>query len=298
MSTGKVLVTGAAGLLGHAVCRRLAELEIPVVAIDRSAADGVLDCDVGDIHRLHAIAIEHRLENIIHCAAHSGPMVSADNPASIAAVNIGGTVNILELARLHGLRRVVYCSSVSAIGPTSGPSDGNIVPRPTTVYGATKAACEHVLEAYRLEHGIDSVSLRFPAIYGPRRRTDCAIRTMLLDAVARRETKFAEGADFPTQFIHVDDAAESLVAAMNAPTLRKRAYMVTGGEFMPLSKVAEVVRRVVPDAQISIGPGMHPKYEAQGAFDIKPAEEDLGFAPVISLEDGVRRTFRSLSGQD
>ena len=222
-------------------------------------------------------------------------MVSADNPASIAAVNIGGTVNILEIARLHGVRRVVYCSSVSALGPTSVPSDGNIVPRPTTVYGATKAACEHVLEGYRLEHGVDSVSLRFPAIYGPRRQTDCAIRTMLLDAVANRETKFAEGADFPTQFIHVDDAAESLIAAMNAPTLKRRAYMVTGGEVMPLSKVAEIVRRVVPGAKISIGPGLHPKYEAQAAFDIRAATDDLGFTPAIRLEDGVRSTFRSLS---
>lgn len=293
-SGATILVTGALGLVGEAVTRLLRVAGVDVLAVDRVSGDGVLACDVTDIHRLHGLALAHDLGAAIHCAAFSGPMVSADNPPAIASVNIIGTVNVLEIARLHGLCRVVYCSSISAIGPTDAFSDGRLILAPTSVYGASKAACEHLLEGYRLEHGVDSISLRFPAIYGPRRQTDCSIRAMLLDAKAGRPTRFSTGADFPTQYIHADDAARALITALGAEAPPRRAYMVTGGQFMPLADVVALVRKVVPSADIEIGPGMHPSYEAQAEFDNEPARQDLGFSPQITLEQGIRDTWRAL----
>ncbi|HCO43074.1 MAG TPA: NAD-dependent dehydratase, partial [Gammaproteobacteria bacterium] len=123
-----IMVTGAAGLIGRAVCRHLAARGTPILAVDRIAgrADpcAIEICDVTDIHRLHALAQRFEIGGIIHCGAFSGPMVERDNPHAIAQVNIGGTANVLELARIHKVRRFVFCSSASAYGATPQASSG------------------------------------------------------------------------------------------------------------------------------------------------------------------------------
>ena len=222
-------------------------------------------------------------------------MVEADRPAELVRVNVGGTVNLLDVMRKRGLRRMAYCSSVSAIGPTHEKSDGTLIPAPSTVYGATKTACEHILEGYRIEHGVDSVSLRFPHVYGPRRGTACAIKTMILDAIAGRTTRLGPSGDVPTQYIHADDAALALVTALDAPALPARRYMATGGEFLPMAAVAAIVREVVPGARVEIEPGMASTYEVQQEFDVTPIARDIGFRPLVRLRDGIRSTWETLA---
>ncbi|MCC6206256.1 MAG: NAD(P)-dependent oxidoreductase, partial [Hyphomicrobiales bacterium] len=161
-----VLLTGASGLIGRYVHRMLRERGDKVVAIDRIAGDDVLACDLSEVHRLHELGSEATA--IIHCGAISGPMVARDNPYLIVQSNIVGTANILELARVKGMRRVVYCSSVSAFGNTPAGLDlvpEDVVLKPTSVYGASKAAGEQLLEGYRQQHGVDSVSLRPGWVY-------------------------------------------------------------------------------------------------------------------------------------
>ena len=105
MSEPTILVTGASGLLGNAVRVLLESGGRKVLPIDRTpgAVDGreVTVCDLGDVHRLHALAVENRIVGIVHCGAHSGPMVARDNPNSMVQVNIVGTANVLEIARIN-----------------------------------------------------------------------------------------------------------------------------------------------------------------------------------------------------
>lgn len=289
-----VLVTGAAGLIGNAVCRALQSSGQTVVAIDRVAGtiEGVTfeDCDVTNIHGLHAIARRHQLSGIVHCGAFSGPMVAADSPALMVDVNIVGTANLLELARQVGGVRVVFCSSTSAVGPTGDGVHGeDIVLRPTSVYGASKAASEHLVRSYRLQHGVDGVSLRISWVYGPRRTTSCAIRQMLTDAMAGRETKLPFGRDFPRQYIHVDDAVRGLLAALRQGKLPRHEYFVTGGTWLTLGEIADVVREVVPWARIDIAAGADPVDDKQSRFDISAAARDFGYTPKVGLKDGIAR---------
>ena len=289
-----VLVTGAAGLIGNAVCRALQSSGQAVIAIDRMAGTiegvSVEACDVTNIHGLHAISRRHSLSGIIHCGAFSGPMVAADSPALMVDVNIVGTANVLELARQAGGVRVVFCSSTSAVGPTSEGIHGeDIVLRPSSVYGASKAASEHLVRSYRLQHGVDGVSLRISWVYGPRRTTSCAIRQMLTDAMAGRTTQLPFGRDFPRQYIHVDDAVRGLLAALRAANVPRHEYFVTGGTWMTLGEVARAVREVVPQARIDIAPGADPVDDWQGRFDISAAERDLSYTPKVSLKDGIAR---------
>lgn len=216
-------------------------------------------------------------------------MVSPDHPIQMIRVNTGGTANIGELARILGGVRVVFASTATAYGTTPrGPvSDETTVMRPNSMYGASKAASEHILNAYRSQFGVDTVSLRLTWVYGPRRTTACLIRQMLTDVLAGRPTDIPFGRDFPRQYIHIDDAADAMVAALDRTDLPQQAYNISGGSWLTLAEIAQAVARVVPGARITVAPGDDPGDVRQERFDIAAAERDLGFVPRISLEDGV-----------
>ncbi len=288
-----VLVTGGAGLIGNAVRCALEARGRKVVAIDlvQRTREGLplIACDLTDIHRLHAIAAECPLDAIVHCGAHSGPMVARDNPYSMVQVNVVCTANMLELARIHQLRRLVFCSSTSAYGDTpEGPVPEDVVLRPTSVYGGSKAASEALLWTYWRQFGVDALAIRLSWVYGPGRTTDCVIRTMIEDALAGRPTRLPFGQDFHRQFIHVEDAVAALLLALDTPAPARRVYTATGGTYVTLGEVGETVRRVLPQADIALAPGPDPVDEVHRRFDISAITRDLGYAPQFDLETGIR----------
>src|SRR5688500_5873774 len=136
---GTILLTGAAGMIGRVLHQRLIERGDTVIATDRLEGEGIIACDLTEVHRLHARGA--KANAILHCGAISGPMVARDNPHLIVQSNIVGTANMLELARVKKMRRVVFLSSVSAFGST--PAGVELVPEgvvlsPSSVYGASK----------------------------------------------------------------------------------------------------------------------------------------------------------------
>ncbi len=102
-----ILLTGASGLIGRTLHPMLRARGDTVVAIDRLAGEDVLACDLSEVHRLYDLAGEATA--VLHCGAISGPMVARDNPFLIVESNIVGTAKIVELARVKGMRRMVYC---------------------------------------------------------------------------------------------------------------------------------------------------------------------------------------------
>ena len=288
-----VLVTGAAGLIGHRARILLEERGDEVIAVDKWESTvegrGVLECDLTDVHSLHRLVMRYRPDSIVHCGAISGPMVARDNPHAIIQNNLVGTANILELARVYQIRRVVFCSSVSAYGPTpAGPVPEDVGLNPSTVYGATKAAGEQLIAAYATQHKVDGVSVRLSWVYGPRRQTACLIRTMLLDALQKRPTRLPSGADFYKQYIYVEDAARGLLLALDATGLKRRTYSITGDSYLTLGQIADIVRIIVPGADIEISPGPDPDDDVQEIFDISAAKRDLGYVPRFSIEQGIK----------
>jgi len=293
-----ILLTGAAGLIGRALHRRLLDRGDTVIAIDRIGGDDILACDLTEVHRLHELGAGATA--VLHCGAISGPMVARDNPHLIVQSNIVGTANILELARVRRMRRVVFLSSVSAYGNTPAgvdPVPENVVLSPSSVYGASKVAGEALVNAYHLQHGLDAVSLRPAWVYGPGRTTACAIRDMIEDAQARRPTHFPFGRDFFRQYVHVDDVADAILLALDAENFRQRAYTITGGSCLTLGQVADTVRAVLPSAEIRMEPGRDPIDDLQARFDISAAANDLGYRPRIALEDGIRSYAEWLAAQ-
>jgi|SRR5579863_3392945 len=287
-----ILVTGAAGLVGNKVRQLLEERGDVVLAIDRIVRAEIFgpvkECDLADVHRLHELARDG-LQGVIHCGAHSGPMIVRDNPVSMVQTNIVGTANVLEVARVYRAKRFVYCSSTSAYGPTGpGPVSEEAPMHPSTVYGASKVAGEQLVTTYALQYGLNGVSLRLSWVYGPRRNTDCMIRAMITDAQARQPTRIPYGRDIPRQYIYVEDAARALVAAFDKATLPQRVYTATGGSYKTLGEIADIVRQILPQAVIEFGAGVDPDDDIQQEFDISAAKRDFGYLPRYDLHAGIR----------
>ncbi|MHC1562383.1 NAD-dependent epimerase/dehydratase family protein [Actinomycetospora sp. C-140] len=280
----RVLVTGSAGLVGHAVRRRLeaAGAEVVPVDVDRWSFDGVeqLPCDLLDRAAVDRVVEAERPAVVVHAGGASGPMVLADDPVRVVEVNVGGTAAVLEAARRHGVARVVFCSSIAAYGRTPERRVVEETPlHPGDVYGATKAAGEQLAEAYRHRHGLSTASLRLVAVFGPRRRTDCLIRDLLLDAAAGRTTRVRVPADAPQQFVAVDDAADAVVAAVHAPDA-VGAYNVAGDRARIAAELVAAVAEVEPRVRVELDPP-DPSASARwpGVLDVSAAERELGWVP-------------------
>lgn len=302
----KFIVTGAYGLVGNVVRRQLEEQGHKVIALDIAdvTEEGlpITRCDVRDVHRLHGIVAKAGpVAAVIHCGALSGPMLARDNPVLLWDINVTGTLNMLELCRVHGIPRFVQCASVSGYGHTPegvSPVPETVPLEPTTVYGASKAASEALVHGYSAQHGIEGVCIRIGWVYGPRRSTDCAIRDMLEAALEGRVYRQEMGADMPRQYVHVDDIARGLIAAATVPEVRRRVFTLTDGVIRSFSEVAALVGAVVPGFRYEIGPGRVDDEDRQEAFDLSAIREDLGVVPQVALRDGIESYARWMSGRN
>jgi nucleoside-diphosphate-sugar epimerase len=253
MAEKNILVTGAGGFIGHALAQELIRQERNVVAYDLIGLEPdqvyykAVVGDLTDIHRLHALFKNENISAVIHCGAISGPMLALGNPHRIIQVNVGGTANVLEAARLYGVECFVYCSSGSAYGASELDTMTEESPLfPIDVYGASKACGEHLVQAYAVQHGIDGISLRIPWVYGPHRSTDCVIRQMIADALDNRPTILGWGLTSCRQYIYIRDVVTALIAVLDQRSLPKAVYNISGEPgYISIGQAAEAVQRVL-----------------------------------------------------
>lgn len=309
-----VLITGGSGFIGaYTAAELVAQGHKPVLYDLAPAAWGaaaVLDAlperppfvrgDVADLSELLFVLRGHGVDRIFHAAAVFDPPVSMTHPAPCYRVNVGGTLNVLEAARAADVRRVVMASSIAVYAarqyepideahPISTPADGN----PLGPYGASKAAAELIGLTYASTGLVDFIGLRYSGVYGFGMRYPMYVRPMVEATVDGEAVAFESGADMPRDYTYVVDVARATVAALFAPgeRLAQRVFNVATGSLTRAGKLAEIVRGVLPDARIEIGPGLN-DYERsdarmRGALSIAAAGEQLAWRPGFDLAEGV-----------
>jgi nucleoside-diphosphate-sugar epimerase len=289
-----VLITGASGFIGRPVAAAIAGEGWTAIGFDIAAAgpsDGDFDIvrgDVTDAHQIYRVLREHAIDTIVHTGGFSGPMLERDNPYRVCHTNVVGTLNLLEAARVTGIKRFVFLSSAHAYGDTPPAPVSEDAPFKTRdIYGASKASSDLLLRAYREQHGLDAVALRISNGYGPGRTTSEVIRTMLEDAIARRPTKLAFGGSYGRTFLYVKDAVNAVIAAIKSPSPAQAAYNITGSEFVQIEYVAGIVRKLFADAAITLADGVDPLGYRREQLDISAARRDLGWSPAWTLERGI-----------
>jgi nucleoside-diphosphate-sugar epimerase len=311
-----ILVTGGAGFIGSHVARQLADRGDRVVLFDQRPPAGeaawwlkpvaervtFVQGGVDQWPEVMAAVAAHRPAAIVHTAAIGNPAAVQHKALLALRVNVEGSLNVLEAARLFDVRRAVLFSSIGALpGIRYEPVDAshpvvcNDEGPGSGFYGASKVAVEAFAYGYRQAFGTDFVVLRPSAVYGFGMQHPIFVKPMVEDAVRGRPTRFANGREFPRDYTHVEDVAQLTVRAVDAPAERVRDriyYAATGQPLRTAGDVAEVVRRRVPRADIVIGPGLSEtdklEIRYRGVLSVANAVEQLGYAPRYTrLEDGI-----------
>jgi nucleoside-diphosphate-sugar epimerase len=294
---GPVLVTGAGGCIGSWVLALLSRAGVPAVAYDltedRRRPRLLLSDDdlaripwlTGDIADTAAVAdavATHRIRAIIHLAGLQVPFCKAD-PVGGARVNVIGTLNALEAARHHGLKRVAYASSIAALSFTPD------VPWLDTLYGAYKLANEHSARVYHQDWGVPSTGIRPGVVYGVARDQGLTSKTtvaILAAAAGRPYTIPFTGA---VSALHAGEVASAFICAVARDRSEARVFDLNG---RPTSVAAwlDLLRQIAPAAELSMD-GAELPFPADLSDD--PIQSYLGDYGPVPLEAGVRATYDS-----
>ena len=296
---GAVLVTGIGGLIGSAVVRRLLALKKSVVGMDIQPRSDcpfpVISHQLPDPHRWHEALTRHKISKIVHAGGVSGPMLYRDAPGTVVDINLSGLMGLLEAVRIHGIKRLVWLSSITAYGARQDrePVVEDSALRPISVYGGTKAAGEAMIEAYCNDYGLNAVSLRVASCYGPGRTTTCLIRQLLEDGLAQRVSLIKNNTDFTRQFIYVDDVVDGIINALEVPNTKHRVFNIAPGRAQSLREIVEAVQQVLPEVNVvehdeGFAAGLYPL----GPLSIDAAGQALDFIPATSLREGVSQTLQ------
>lgn len=303
-----ILVTGAGGMIGRALCRRLTDAGETVVGLDKVLPSGLAETLSGcilaetttnDIDQVIGLIGEHGVTRIAHCGAISGPMVANDHPEQVFEANIQGTQSLLEAARHSGAKRVIFLSSIMAYGAHDAEVVDEAAPlRATDPYGASKICGEALMRAYVRTQGIDGTSLRVAMVYGPGRTTACPVRNAIRSGFKGKPLFLPYGRGWPRQYIHVDDVVDAIVRALAASSLPRAVYNVSGGTRLPMEEIGAQIAAAVPGAGFVLEGDGHPHDYPIGLLTTDAAGEDFGFSARIDLADGLRRYAEHLRHHD
>jgi UDP-glucose 4-epimerase len=298
----RICVTGGAGFIGSHVIDKLLDAGHDARIFDLAASHHHSPSDVetvtAELNDRARLKMAFRgCDAIIHLAAESDPRLIAEDPTAADRANTTGTISVLETARLLGIQRVLFASTIwvyDGLEPgLDAATEDSPLQRPSHLYTATKLAGELYCHSYGELYDLGYTVMRFGIAYGPRapRRT---VLAAFVDAASSGEPlKIAGDGTQARQFIYVEDLAEGILAAVN-PAGVKRTYNLTRDEMTSVRQIAETVRRIVADTGVVHTEGR--------AADLKPvlvsaarAEEELGWIATTSFDEGAARYVASVA---
>jgi nucleoside-diphosphate-sugar epimerase len=318
---GPVLVTGSSGFIGSYLVRELLAHGHQVVGIDiqppsaemawvQRKGGPAITLEVGTLEQWGPLAgtlERYRPSAIVHTASLVRPDILEREPFTALRANVESSLNVFEGARVFGIDRVVYTSSIGVLPPVRyRPIDADhplllaSEATPDTFYGAAKIASEAFGFAYHHALGLDILIVRPSAVYGFGMRWPIYIRPMVEDGLEGRPTRFATGAAMPRDYTHAADVAQMLRLCVEIPRSKvvdRIFYCGTGREPVTAGQVSVIVAELIDGAEIEIGPGLAPDEirdaATRGAFDMRAAAEQLGFVPLFGdIRDGIAEYIR------
>jgi UDP-glucose 4-epimerase len=305
MAQLKFVVTGGAGFIGSALVRTLLQ-HGSVAVIDNlltgneanlKEVRGQIEFHNVDITNAAALGpLMRGVDTVFHLAAIPSVPRSIDDPVPSHEVNIDGTFNVLRAAAGEKVRRVVYAASSSAYGDSEIlPKTESMTPRPKSPYAVQKLVGEQYLAVFHSCFGLEGVALRFFNVYGPRQdptSTYSGVLSLFMKHLLARTnpTIFGDG-EQSRDFTYVEDVAELCWKASQATGVAGNMYNAGNGNQYTLNHIWKVMQQMEGvDLPAQYGPPRAGDVRHSKA-DTTAAVRDLGHAPRISIEEGLRRTL-------
>jgi nucleoside-diphosphate-sugar epimerase len=306
------LVTGGAGFIGGHLVERLCADGWRVRVLDDfssgkeenlAGVDGRVELLRGDVRDADLLAKALRgVEVVFHQAAMASVPRSVAEPILTNSVNVGGTLAVLDAARLAGVRRVVYAASSSAYGDAPGLPKIETMPVDLlSPYALQKHAGESYCRLYTELYGLETVALRYFNVYGPRQDPKseyAAVIPKFITACLRGEspTIFGDG-EQTRDFVMVYDAVQANLLAADAPRAAGRVFNIAAGRRTSLNDLISVIRE---ETGAKAQPHHAPPREGDvrdSVASLESARELLGYEPRVALREGLRVTIESFSAR-
>ena len=308
----KALITGAAGFIGSHLTGGLLDRGAEVIGLDcftdyypRPIKEANLASNQG---RPGFRFIEARIQDadlpalldgathVFHLAAQAGVRKSWGRDFRIYTDNnVDASQQLLEACVGRPLHRFVYASSSSLYGDNvSIPMREDALPQPVSPYGVSKLAAEQLCYLYHVNHGVPTSSVRYFTVYGPRQRPDMAFNRFIQAALDGRPITLYGDGEQTRNFTFVSDAVAATMAAGDRG-VPGRAYNIGGGSRVSVNQVLEIIGRLAgKPLEVRREPAQ--KGDMRDTYaDTTLARADLGFAPQVSLEEGIEAEYRWLS---
>jgi UDP-glucose 4-epimerase len=302
----RILITGGAGFIGSAVADAYVAVGHDVAVVDDLSAGDPrhvdprvrlyrIDVAAGGVD---AVVEAERPDVVNHHAAHVSVRRSVEDPQRDATVNVLGAINVLEAARRHGTRRVIFASTGGAIyGEQDGPpADENHPCRPRSPYAVAKLAVECYLDYYRATYGFDAIVLRYANVYGPRQNPhgEAGVIAAIMERLRAGGTPtiFGDGEQV-RDYVYVGDVVRANLASLHADVPRDETAIVNIGTGAGTS-----VNRLWTLIAASTGAVVTPAYAPPRAGDVRRsvldasrAKRTLAWEPEVDLALGIERTW-------
>jgi len=302
----RYLITGIAGFIGSALATALVGRGEQVRGVDNFATGRLANLDHvrGQIDLLEAdlrdrMAIRQACDGIdyvLHHGALASVPLSVEAPEPSHRCNMDGTFNILEAARAARVRRVIYAASSSAYGAQQVPSRESMPPMPISPYAVQKLAGEYYATSYWQVYGLETVSLRYFNIFGPRQSADSSYSGVMARFIQQmlsgvRPTIFGTGKQ-TRDFTHVDNVVLANLLACEAPAekIAGKVFNIACGGQHTLNDLYDVLAELIGFEEPPLyGPPRKGDILNSHA-DISAAVEALGYWPKVQFEEGLKRT--------
>jgi UDP-glucuronate 4-epimerase len=305
----RTLVTGGAGFIGSHCVRALLEAGDDVLCVDdfndyyaparkeRNIASflphpafRLVRADVSDYQALDAACGTFRPDRMLHLAARAGVRPSLEQPFLYETVNVKGTMTVLEMCRRHAVKTFVFASSSSVYGNQAKVpfSESDPVDRPISPYAATKRSTELLAYTYHHLYGIACTALRFFSVYGPAGRPDMA-PWLFTEALLRDRpiVRYGDGSS-RRDFTYIDDVVSGVIAALDASLPYEIINLGNNRPVALMQLIAAIEKATARKARIVEQPPRPGDVECTYA-DLSKAGRLLGYAPKISIEEGISR---------
>ena len=307
----RVLVVGGAGFIGASAVRKLAALGDSVVCFDRMVKpDQFADCadrvlvapgDVTRIEDIWAVIREQQIERIVNLA-YLLAVPTERSPHGSTLINVLGMSNVFEAARLSGIRRVVDASSIAVHGGQDQVGDRAVDESdygiPVNLYGAHKALNEFLARSFNRRYRMEIAGLRIAVVFGPgRERGFTGHNHLITEPALGRAVSAPFSAEAQLSLIYMADVAELLVRMVRADQIKHQVYQ-SGGHLTSVGVLADLVRQLIPDAQITLE-GRMTDLNAVYQIDDRRVREEFGYT-LRDLRETVQETIdetRRLAGR-
>lgn len=289
----KALVTGGEGFIGSHVVDKLRDKGIEVRVYDLAIPTLRKDIEHYQASLLDFDALRFALSGI-DAIFHLGAIADVNDvfkePHYSEAINVRGTINVLEAARTSGkIKRVVYGSTTWVYSDTEGHTLDEDTPlsAPSHIYTATKIASEYYCQCYSKLYNLPTTILRYGIPYGPRAREEAVIPIFVRRALNGEPLTIAGDGSQYRKFVYVEDLAEGNVLALKE-VAKNKTYNLEGTEKISIKQIAETIQKILGKVEIQYvegRPGDFPGKE----ISAKRAREELGWEPRVPFEEGVRK---------